>query len=87
MPVNTITYFADYFKDIMTIYCQTCHLATAILGMRLSAPFRKREFLTQRLKATKRGLIKPVEVFNCAIIGACHLSQKHKPQKPIADSG
>jgi hypothetical protein len=39
------------------------------------------------LKATKRGLIKPVEIFNCAIIGACHLSQKHKPQKPIADSG
>jgi hypothetical protein len=39
------------------------------------------------LKTTKRGLIKPVEVYNCAIIGACHLSQKHKPQKPIADSG
>jgi hypothetical protein len=38
-------------------------------------------------KATKRGLIKPVEVFNCAIIGACHLSQKHKPPKLIADSG
>jgi hypothetical protein len=53
--------------------------------MRLSAPFRKRD--TLRLKATKRRLIKPVEVFNCAIIGACHLSQKHKPQKPIADSG
>jgi hypothetical protein len=34
-----------------------------ILGMRLSAPFRKREFITPSLKATKRGLIKPVEVF------------------------
>jgi hypothetical protein len=55
--------------------------------MRLSVAFRKREFLTLSLKATKRGLIKPIEVFNCAIIGACHLSQKHKPQKPIADSG
>jgi hypothetical protein len=34
-----------------------------ILGMRLSAPFRKREFITPSLKATKRGLIKPAEVF------------------------
>jgi hypothetical protein len=59
----------------------------AILGTRLSVAFRKRESLTLSHKATKRGLIKPVEVFNCAIIGACHLSQKHKPQKPIADSG
>jgi hypothetical protein len=55
--------------------------------MRLSVVFKKREFITRSLKASKRELIKPVEVFNCAIIGACHLSQKHKPQKPIADSG
>jgi hypothetical protein len=41
---------------------------TAILGMRLSAGFRKRKPLTQSRKATKRGIIKPVEVFNCAII-------------------
>jgi hypothetical protein len=55
--------------------------------MRLSVAFKTRKSLTRSTKATKRGLIKPVEVFNCAIIGACHLSQKHKPQKPIADSG
>jgi hypothetical protein len=55
--------------------------------MRLSVAFKTRKSLSRSLKATKRGLIKPVEVFNCAIIGACHLSQKHKPQKPIADSG
>jgi hypothetical protein len=60
---------------------------TAILGMRLSVAFKTRKSLSPSLKVTKRGLIKPVEVFNCAIIGACHLSQKHKPQKPIADSG
>jgi hypothetical protein len=69
------------------LQCPTFTKATAIIGMRLSVAFRKREFITPSLKATKRGLIKPVEVFNCAIIGACHLSQKHKPQKPIADSG
>jgi hypothetical protein len=60
---------------------------TAILGMRLSVAFRKRKSLTRSRKDTKRGIIKPVEVFNCVIIGACHLSQKHKPQKPIANSG
>jgi hypothetical protein len=43
-------------------------LLSAILGMRLSVAFRKREFITPSTKATKRGLIKPVEVFNCAII-------------------